>query len=36
VVAQEISKLAASSAKAAEEADEMIRKHLESFTKGWD
>jgi len=35
VVAQEISKLAASSAKAAEEADEMIRKHLESFVKGW-
>ncbi|MCS7232535.1 MAG: globin-coupled sensor protein [Synergistetes bacterium] len=36
VVAQEISKLAASSAKAAEEADEMIRKHLESFVKGWE
>lgn len=35
VVAQEISKLAASSARAAEEADEMIRKHLESFVKGW-
>lgn len=36
VVAQEISKLAASSARAAEEADEMIKKHLESFAKGWD
>ncbi|MCD6362508.1 MAG: globin-coupled sensor protein [Synergistetes bacterium] len=35
VVAQEIGKLASSSARAAEEADEMIRKHLENFVKGW-
>ncbi|GEM_PF-2155406 len=35
VVAQEIGKLASSSARAAEEADEMIKKHLENFVKGW-